>query len=99
METDKQNEGIVPEIKLECPNCKSGFSIEAIHRIYRIYISLTRNSRAKSYKAVCSLCGKHTQVRVPPLHADNYQCRRCKFQKEVETKYNYKPNPIASKRL
>ena len=90
---------IIPEIKLQCPNCKVDFNIEAIHRIYRAYLVLTRNSRKTSYSVVCSKCGKHTQVRVPPLHPNEYQCRQCQFRAEVDGKIGYKKNPLANKRI
>ena len=90
---------IVPEIKLQCPNCKAEYSIEAMHRIYRAYMVLTRFNREKSYRATCYKCGKITHVRIPPLHPTQYLCRKCKFEEEQEIRVGYKENPLAKKRL
>ena len=90
---------VIPEIKLQCPNCKVDFNIEAIHRIYRAYLALTRTSRKTSYKVVCCECGRHTHIRVPPLHPDQYKCRQCQFKAEKEGKIGYKKNPLANKRI
>ena len=94
-----QEETAIPEVKLQCPNCKTLFNIEAIHRMYRAYLTLTRYNRSTNYRAVCCGCGKHTNVRVPPLHPDQYKCRKCQFQAEKEGKVGYKKNPLANKRL
>ena len=90
---------VVPEIELKCPNCKATFSIEAMHRMYRAYLALTRYSRQQSYKVICCVCGKHSQVRVPPLNSDEYKCRKCLFRAEKDGKLGYKKNPLANARI
>ncbi|MBI2652392.1 hypothetical protein HYX00_02900 [Candidatus Woesearchaeota archaeon] len=89
----------VPEIKLKCPNCNVEFNIEAMHRIYRAYLTLTRYSRQTSYNAICCECGKHSKVRIPPLHSEQYKCRKCLFIAEKEGKLGYKRNALANKRI
>lgn len=90
---------VMPELKLQCPACKAEFNIEAMHRMYRAYLVLTRHNRSQSYSVVCYKCGKHTNVRVPPLHPDEYKCRKCLFRAETEGKLGYKKNPLANKRI
>ena len=95
--SSEESKLVVPIIKLECPNCKTEFSIDALHRLYRAHLALTRFSRALSYQAVCCNCGKHTQVRIPPLHPLRYLCRKCQIKADQEKMIGYKKNPIANK--
>lgn len=96
---DNKKKLVVPEIKLKCPNCDVEFSAEAMHRIYRAYLTLTRFSRAECYNAICCICGKHTKLRVPPLHLELYKCKKCLFRAEHEGKIGYKRNPLANQRM
>ncbi|MBI2046685.1 hypothetical protein HYT26_00780 [Candidatus Pacearchaeota archaeon] len=90
---------VMPEIRLQCPNCKADFNIEAIHRIYRAYLALTRTSRKTSYKVICCVCGKHTHVRVMPLYPQEYKCKQCLSKAKEQDRLGYKKNPLANKRL
>ena len=95
----EEEKTIIPELKLQCPKCKANFNIEAMQRMYRAYLTLTRYSRKTHYKAVCCECGKHTTVRIPPLHPEEYKCKKCLFKAEKEGKLGYKKNPLANVRI
>lgn len=94
-----ENKTIIPDIKLQCPNCKADFNIEAIHRIYRAYLALTRTSRQTSYSIICCECGRHTKVRILPLYINEYKCKQCLSKARESERIGYIKNPLAHKRL
>ena len=90
---------LIPEVVLVCPNCRVQFNTDAIYRIYRTFLLLTRHSRATNYTMHCSVCGKLTKVRVKPEDEENYKCKQCITRIEADKKRGYKRNPLASQKI